>query len=168
MWLFQRPVLQHLQWKEAEFRSSCGLSARRACAQGTWNDRYPDDTLVLRQSGSSRPDDEVESLEPFGMTVQKSCEYRWRSFRNHLKYRRIVFKVTKISPVLQIYLINNQIFNYKFWCRFEPLIKVFDDGVLYRYKSSSVDSKLYQVIFFYVQQKKTMDISKKTITLQNE
>ena len=147
MWLFQRSVLQHLQWKEAALRSNCGLSARRACAQGTWNDRYPDDTLVLRQSGSSRPDDEVESLEPFGMTVQKSCEYRWRSFRNHLKYRRIVFKFTKISPVLQIYLIDNQIINYISWCRFGSLKRGFDKGVLPRYKSSTVDSKLYRVIF---------------------
>ena len=38
-----------------------------------------------------------------------SCEHRWRSFRNHLKYRRIVFKFTKFSPVLQIYLIDNKI-----------------------------------------------------------
>ena len=38
-------------------------------------------------------------------------------------------------------------FNYKFWRRFELLIKAFNGGVLHRHKSSSLDSKLYQVIF---------------------
>lgn len=36
------------------------------------------------------------------------------SFRNHLKYRRKVFKVTNISLVLQLYLFDNQLFNYDF------------------------------------------------------
>lgn len=35
------------------------------------------------------------------------CKHFWRSFRNHLKYRRKVFKVTKSSPVLQLYLFDN-------------------------------------------------------------
>ena len=42
---------------------------------------------------------------------------------------------------------TSQILNYKFWYCFEPLIMAFNDGVLHRHKSSSLDSKLYQVNF---------------------
>lgn len=44
-----------------------------------------------------------------------SCKHFWRSFRNHLKYHGKVFKVTNISPVLQLYLFDNQLFNYIFY-----------------------------------------------------
>ena len=189
------------------------LSGNLRCAHG-----YPDDTLVLRQSGSSWPNDEVEALEPFGMTVQKtlpsttattypswlrrisgfdftyrvvyrcfahteklcnfvhaasakskslgseilsssvfvelghkqlllSCEHFWRGFRKHLNHCGRLFKFTGFSPVLQIYLINNQIFNNNFRRCFEHPIKVMNEDVLHRYKSASPASKLYQVIF---------------------
>ena len=56
------------------------------------------------------------------------CKHFWRSFRNNLKYRRKVFKVTNFSPVLQLYLFDNQLFNcifQLFWrCDFFPIIQV--------------------------------------------
>lgn len=55
------------------------------------------------------------------------CKHFWRSFRNHLKYRRKVFKVTKFSPVLQLYLFDSQVFNCNFSaflrCEFFPIVR---------------------------------------------
>ena len=63
------------------------------------------------------------------------------------------YLISNILHTLSIFLRSSgeqarsyQTYN-KFWCRFEPLIKTFNDGVLHRHKSSSLDSKLYQVIF---------------------
>lgn len=147
--------------------------------------RYPDNILVLRQSGDMRGYNKFERVNPFRMSAEQGfpatawatnvsrirriprfdffngtvdcvfahsekltnfvhatfteskslgseissslvfverrhkrqffcCEHRWRRFRKHLNYRDIVFKFTNFSPVLQIYLIDNQIINYNF------------------------------------------------------
>lgn len=36
-------------------------------------------------------------------------ELSWRRFRSHFKISGIILKVTKFSPILQVYLINNQL-----------------------------------------------------------
>lgn len=41
------------------------------------------------------------------------CKHFWRRLRKHFQTLGVMFEVTKISPVLQIYLLDNQVFNYK-------------------------------------------------------
>jgi len=75
------------------------------------------------------------------------CEHFWRSVRNHLKYLGIVFKVTNYSPVLQIYLTNNQIFNYSFRTHFEVYPEPLDDDAIGYQNELYKIHKLYYVIF---------------------
>ena len=75
------------------------------------------------------------------------CEHFWRSVRNHLKYRRIVFKVTNFSPVLQIYLVDNQIFKSIFLLGFRLSFSSMEDISFYRFSGGFDGLKLYQVIF---------------------